>query len=158
MKRAEQNAETERNTQMNSRTNLAAVTRSSAARDALASGTPATPASVPRQGRGSGRHRVHSGDLGGPSATAGPALAPAKVELVERFDTGDLYLRAYIDGHFYWQPVTSTAGEIPDAGLWTTGRHFHDSYWFNYGPYRRRAGRYYPVTPGGAPATISIRQ
>ncbi|HWE60189.1 MAG TPA: hypothetical protein VHB98_00610 [Chloroflexota bacterium] len=81
-------------------------------------------------------------------------LAPARVDLVENFDSGALYLRAFVHGHFLWQPVTGTLDTIPDSGVWMTGKDFHDSYWFNHGPYRRRAGRYHP---GEQQATTTFR-
>jgi hypothetical protein len=84
--------------------------------------------------------------VGGAAPTgAGPRLSPARVDLVEQFDTGQRFLRAYIDGHFYWQPVSATTDEIRDRGVWMTGRDFHEAYWVNYGAYRRRDGSYHPV-------------
>lgn len=77
-------------------------------------------------------------------------LAPARIDLVERFDTGKLYLRAFIDGHFFWQPASGAGDSIPDSGTWMTGRAFHDVYWINHGAYRRRAGSYHPAERWGA--------
>lgn len=92
-----------------------------------------------------------------PPAT-GAKLAPAKAELVEQFDTGQRFLRAYIDGHFYWQPVSGATDDIRDRGVWMTGRDFHDAYWVNYGSYRRRAGSYHPVETADTASKAPGRQ
>jgi hypothetical protein len=71
---------------------------------------------------------------------------PASAELVEDYDTGKLYLRAYVQGRYVWQPVeTEDATGISDTGTWMVDGAFKDSYWLNHGTYRRRAGKFYAV-------------
>jgi hypothetical protein len=71
---------------------------------------------------------------------------PASAELVEDCDSGKLYLRAYVQGHYIWQPVeTEDATAISDTGTWLVDGALHDVYWLNHGTYRRRAGQFHAV-------------
>jgi hypothetical protein len=71
---------------------------------------------------------------------------PASAELVEDCDNGKLYLRAYAQGHYIWQPVeTEDATAIDDSGIWLMDGALHDAYWLNHGTYRRRAGKFHAV-------------
>ena len=76
-------------------------------------------------------------------------IKPRRVDLVECLDSGQRYLRAYQGGHFYWQPVSGSAEAIVDSGAWRTGSEYHQRYWLNLGPWRRRGGRYYEIGEQG---------
>lgn len=107
--------------------------------------TPLPHTHVPIKRARSAGHRARSSETPTLTEIRQPRLAPPRVDLVEHFSTGTYYLRAFVDGHFLWQPVAGDVDAIPDSGAWVTGRDFHDTYWFNHGPYRRRAGIYHPV-------------
>jgi hypothetical protein len=78
--------------------------------------------------------------------TIEPGKPPASAELVEDCDSGKLYLRAYVQGHYIWQPVeTEDAAAISDTGTWLVDGALHDAYWLNHGTYRRRAGKFHAV-------------
>jgi hypothetical protein len=68
---------------------------------------------------------------------------PSSAELVEHYDTGKLYLRAYVQGRYMWQEVeTEDPAAIPDTGTWIVDSALQDTYWLNHGTYRRRAGKF----------------
>lgn len=73
-------------------------------------------------------------------------IKPRRADLVEDFQTGQWYLRAYAGGHFYWQPVAGSADAIPDRGAWSTGHEYYQAYWLNLGTFRRRADHYFATT------------
>jgi hypothetical protein len=85
-------------------------------------------------------------------STQAIGIKPRRADLVEDYQTGQLYLRAVADGHFYWQPVTRHAEAIPDQGAWRTGPEYYQAYWINLGTFRRRADHYFAMTTRG-PAT-----
>ena len=76
-----------------------------------------------------------------------PERGPARADLVERFDNGQLYLRAFHAGHYLWQTVRTANDCIIDASTWTTSRDLFDAYWINHGAFRRRSGAYYAIEP-----------
>jgi hypothetical protein len=90
----------------------------------------------------------------GLGAPAPEHLSPITAALVERVDTGHYFLRAYMNGRYCWQPVADPVTAIPDTGTWLSSGEYKHAYWYNHGPYRRRAGQYYPVvTPDSAAHT-----
>jgi hypothetical protein len=80
-----------------------------------------------------------------PAVLAQSQRSPRAAELVEREETGRFYLRAYTNGRYLWQPVTCAAAAIPDTGTWLGSNVYRNSYWYNHGAYRRRAGWYHAV-------------
>jgi hypothetical protein len=141
---------------MNALSRRDAATSTDATLDVITEASTASMSIVPSRRPAASRGRARVSSM--PPTTPGTKLAPAKVELVEQFDTGQRFLRAYIDGHFYWQPVSDATGEIRDRGVWMTGRDFHEAYWVNYGAYRRRAGSYHPVEQRGATTKVPAGQ
>jgi hypothetical protein len=86
--------------------------------------------------------------VGKAAAVAGEATRrlPASAELVEHYDTGKLYLRAYMQGRYVWQEVeTDDLSAIPDRGVWAVDGSLLDTYWLNHGTFRRRAGKFRAV-------------
>lgn len=73
------------------------------------------------------------------------AIRPRRADLVEDFRTGARYLRAFADGHYYWQPVDGAADALSDGGVWTTGHEWYQIYWLNLGTFRRSAGRFVSI-------------
>lgn len=76
-------------------------------------------------------------------------IKPRRADLVESVNNGQLYLRAYEGGHFYWQPVSDREEAIPDKEAWRTGLAYYQQYWLNHGAFRRRSGRYFPIAEPG---------
>jgi hypothetical protein len=71
---------------------------------------------------------------------------PSSAELVEHYDTGKLYLRAYVQGRYIWQEVMSDdPAAVEDTGTWIVDSALQDAYWLNHGTYRRRAGKFRSV-------------
>ena len=71
---------------------------------------------------------------------------PASADLVEHFETGKLYLRAYVQGRYIWQPVEAEDPRVITAtGAWIVDNDLQEAYWLNHGTYRRRAGKFHAV-------------